>query len=127
MVVLLDEPCRLGFAAGEQFFAKDQEGRRMPGNASWEFEQPGDELRDEEYPDVDPDEDDPDEESTPTVSCAHCGAEVFEDAFQCPVCGAYLTGGSADSHLWSGRPGWWIVLGLLGILAVVAVLVLASN
>jgi len=95
----------------------------MPGDLSWEFEKPGDELRDDEYPD----DADSDDESSETVSCARCGAEIYEDAFQCPVCGAYLTGGTAEGPVWSGRPGWWIVLGLLGILAVIAMLVLTSN
>ena len=60
-----------------------------------------------------------DDELTETVPCPHCGAEVYEDAVQCPACGTYLT---HQANVWSGRPTWWIVLGLLGILAVLLVL-----
>lgn len=76
------------------------------------FDSPDDELRNNEYPD-EPAEDDWD---TDTVTCPHCGAEVYEDAVQCPECGNYLT--------FSGSPlaGWpvvWLLLGLLGIVATV--------
>jgi len=103
----------------------------MSGDLPWEFEKPGDELRDDEYPDADSDDDSDDagwdDELSETVSCAQCGAEIYEDAFQCPVCGAYVTGDSGACHVWSGRPGWWIVLGVVGILALIAMLVLTSR
>jgi hypothetical protein len=99
----------------------------MSGNLPWDFEKLGDELRDDEYPDADSDEADWDDESSETVSCAQCGAEIYEDAFQCPACGAHVSGDSGANPVWTGRPGWWIVLGLLGILAVIAMLVLTSN
>lgn len=53
------------------------------------------------------------------VSCPHCGAEVYEDAPQCPFCGDYIVHTSSS---WSGRPGWWILLGLFGALATVLAL-----
>jgi hypothetical protein len=86
----------------------------MPDNDA-RFEQPGDELLDNEFPEEDVCDDDLSE----TVPCAQCGAEVYEDAVRCPACGAYST---HDTHAQSGRPKWWIVLGLLGILAVILVL-----
>ena len=86
----------------------------MPGDELW-FEEPGDELREDEFPDDDEFHDDLSE----TVACTQCGAEVYEDAVRCPNCGNYMT---PDTNIWSGRPGWWIVLGLLGILAVILVL-----
>ena len=86
----------------------------MAGNDEW-FEPPGDELRDDEYPE----EDEFDDDLTETVPCAQCGAEVYEDAVRCPHCGTYI---SHDVDLWSGRPGWWIILGLLGIAAVILAL-----
>ncbi len=79
------------------------------------FEQPDEELNDWEYPD----EDEMDDESE-TVPCPHCGADVYEDAVECPVCGQYITPGSRD--LWVGRSAWWVLLGLLGIGAVLWVL-----
>ena len=87
----------------------------MSGDELW-FEEGGDELDDEEYPDEQPDDD-----RTETVSCPECGAEVYEDALRCPVCGNYVT---HDTSVWSGRPGWWVLLGLVGVLA--AILVLAG-
>ena len=91
----------------------------MPSDPEW-FEEPENELDDNEYPDSDDfDEDDFDDESSETIPCPECGAEVYEDAVCCPACGTYIT---ADNSIWSGRPGWWILLGLLGILAVIVVL-----
>jgi len=75
------------------------------------FEEPDNEPDDDEYPDED--------EVTLTVPCPACGAEVYEDAVRCPVCGDYIT---HDTSLWSGRPGWWVLLGLLGVLALIGVL-----
>jgi uncharacterized paraquat-inducible protein A len=70
------------------------------------------ELEDHEYPE--PDE--LDDDSSETVSCRKCGAEVYEDAEKCPRCGEYITAGS---QLWSNRSWWWVLLGALGIAAVV--------
>ncbi len=75
-----------------------------------------DDVDDGEFPDAEFDEG-----PTETVPCSQCGAEVYEDAVQCPACGTYVT---ADTNVWSGRPVWWIVLGLLGVVA--AVLALAG-
>ena len=88
----------------------------MSGDPTW-FDQPDDELRNDEYPE----EDDVDDELTETIPCPRCGAQVYEDAPQCPVCGAYIT---SDTSVWSGRPVWWMVLGLLGIATVLVVLAL---
>ena len=84
----------------------------MSGNDLW-FEEPGDELHDEEYPD-----DDFDDDYSQTVACPECGTEVYEDAVQCSVCGSHIT---HHNNVFSGRPTWWIILALLGILAVVLV------
>ena len=82
----------------------------MCGDDLW-FEEPDNEADDDEYPDED--------EVTLTVPCPACGAEVYEDAVRCPVCGDYIT---HDTSLWAGRPGWWGLLGLLGVLALLGVL-----
>ncbi len=78
---------------------------------------------DDEYPD-DPDANDLDAndldgEYAETVPCPHCGHDVYEDAVQCPACGDYIT---HHATVWSGRPVWWIALGLLGIAAAVLTL-----
>ena len=80
----------------------------MPGDDQW-FEEPGDELLDDEFPE----EDEFDDDLSDTVPCSQCGAEVYEDAVRCPTCGTYIT---HDANHWSGRPWWWIILALLGIL-----------
>jgi hypothetical protein len=84
----------------------------MSGDELW-FEEPDDELDD----DVSANQDDDD--WTPTVPCPQCGAEVYEDAVRCPACGSYVI---HDTRVWSGRSGWWILLGLLGIVAVILAL-----
>lgn len=53
-----------------------------------------------------------------TIPCPACGADVYEDAEQCPACGEYIT---RDTRAWSGKPAWWILLGLAGIIAVIVV------
>ena len=74
-------------------------------------------LGDHEYPDADP----RDDEDTDTVTCPECDADVYEDADQCPVCGEYLI---PDTRVWSGKPNWWIALGILGIAALTVALIL---
>lgn len=83
-----------------------------------EFERPGREMDDWEYPASE----DQDEDESLTVPCPECGAHVYEDAVRCPHCGAYITPGAPSSY---GLPAWWIVLGIVG--ALVAVLLLALN
>jgi predicted nucleic acid-binding Zn ribbon protein len=81
----------------------------MPSD-DWDDERP---LEEWEYPDPD----DADDEKTCTQECPMCGADVYEDAVQCPLCGEYMV--ARGRRAWEGRPLWWIVLGLLGIMAVI--------
>lgn len=60
-----------------------------------------------------PEEDD----SCGTVPCPNCGGKVYEDAEQCPLCGEYIVRGGG--RVWSGKPLWWLLLGLAGVLALV--------
>ncbi len=62
---------------------------------------------------------DTDDDLSETVPCPQCGAEIYEDAVRCPACGTYVTHTTSP---WAGRPIWWIVLALLGILATIWVL-----
>jgi hypothetical protein len=86
------------------------------------FEPPEDGLRDEEYPDEPTDVDIEDDDAT--IDCPACGAAVYEDAPHCPHCGHWLTEADrrGDGGLLAGRPWWWIVLGLLGLVATIAML-----
>jgi endogenous inhibitor of DNA gyrase (YacG/DUF329 family) len=81
--------------------------------AGWNDDRP---LEDWEYPDEGSSDE---EDESALVPCPQCGADIYEDAVQCPVCGEYVTHGT---RAWEGRPGWWIALGLLGIIAVLFVL-----
>lgn len=77
-----------------------------------------DSLDEREFPD---DETFPDD-SADLIPCPECGAEIYDDSEQCPRCGSYLI---HQNNTWSGRPAWWVILGLLGIVAVIAVLSLS--
>lgn len=48
------------------------------------------------------------------LACPACGEQIYEDAQQCPYCGDYVT--HASSAL-VGRPWWFVLLGIAGILA----------
>ncbi|MBX3413478.1 MAG: zinc-ribbon domain-containing protein [Pirellulales bacterium] len=82
---------------------------------------------DESYEDYDhdlPDDDDDyeadDDTTDDLVECPHCGAAIYEDSVACPRCGEYITN---SSHPFAGRPWWWLALGALGILALLASLI----
>lgn len=51
-----------------------------------------------------------------TIECSNCGADVYEDAVACPICGEYLT---RNTHPLSDRPSWWVMLGVLGIVVTI--------
>ena len=88
-------------------------------------------MSDSNWPDdwSEPPEDDdlfdpPDDESdVELLPCPQCGADVYEEAQQCPSCGTYITHGT---NLWQGRQWWWIALGLIGTLAVILALAFGS-
>ncbi len=73
-------------------------------------------LEDWEFPEPDEFEDEDDFE---TLACPSCGADIFEDAEQCPACGDYVV--FSDAAL-SGWPWWFVALGLIGIVAVILAL-----
>lgn len=63
---------------------------------------------------------DDDDAPTETVSCRHCGQEIYADAERCPRCGEPVE--AAWHPVWVGKPAWYILLGLLGIIAVIVAL-----
>ena len=91
----------------------------MMSDDEW-FERPGDELEDDEYPD----EDDLEDEFSETLPCPQCGTEIYEDAVRCPMCGTYVT---FERRPWSGRPPWWMILGLLAALVTILALALIPS
>lgn len=75
-------------------------------------------LEDWEYPEPDMEED---EEFSETKECPACGAEIYEDAECCPICGEYI---EFSTHALAGWPIGFVLLGLLGVVAVVLTLLL---
>jgi rRNA maturation protein Nop10 len=68
-------------------------------------------VDDDDYAGFDTSADDEDA----TIPCPHCGADVYDDAEQCPACGQYLLDADAPA---AGRP-WWIVIGVAICLLIV--------
>jgi predicted nucleic acid-binding Zn ribbon protein len=56
-----------------------------------------------------------DDDGPPTVSCPHCGAEVFEDSERCSRCESYLSTEDAPPV----RGGIWVIVMILALLAAV--------
>ncbi len=51
-----------------------------------------------------------------TITCPHCGTEVYEDSPRCPSCENYLS--LEDSLPTATNKPWWVLLGAgLGLLA----------
>jgi hypothetical protein len=69
--------------------------------------------------DVDEEDWDNDDGTTPTVSCENCGRDMYEDAVACPECGHFAVG--SPPRL-GPKPTWYLALGAAGILAVIVVL-----
>jgi hypothetical protein len=64
-----------------------------------------------------------DDDDSQTHPCPECGADVYEDAEQCPVCGNYLIRDTNPLRQ-SSRPLAWLLLGLAGMAAVIVALLL---
>jgi hypothetical protein len=79
-----------------------------------------DDADDEDWDEGEEAWDDEDVEAS-LIECPMCGADIYEDAVRCPLCGEYITRSSSP---WSGKPMWWRMVGLAGIVAIIAVLVL---
>ena len=66
--------------------------------------------------DLDYDYDEDDSGEVVLVPCPACGERIYEEAERCPECGEWIARGLTA---WRGKPWLWIVLGLLGIGAVI--------
>ncbi|PHS13763.1 MAG: hypothetical protein COA78_06650 [Blastopirellula sp.] len=76
-------------------------------SSEWDNDDQDEEWTDEDYSDDDSDYVD---------QCPECGVEIYADADVCPQCGHFII---HENSVWKGRSTWWIVLGLLGMLAVI--------
>ena len=56
----------------------------------------------------------PDDSEAEYLPCPECGKDIYEDSEQCPYCGSYVT---FQTRVFAERPTWWVVLGVLGIVA----------
>ena len=63
------------------------------------------------------------DDSSELIECPFCNAEIYEESVRCPVCGTYV---SDNSPVFSGRPMWWILLGLAGIAADMSMLAVGT-
>ena len=63
-----------------------------------------------------------DDDDADLLPCPECGTEIYEDAEQCPICGAYVTFSTSP---WSGRSPIWVFIGFAGLVAVIAALLLS--
>lgn len=63
-----------------------------------------------------------DDDGYETVRCSGCGKDVYEESPQCPYCGHFIT--RSRSPL-AGRPSWYVICAVIGVL--VTVLVLATG
>lgn len=81
------------------------------------------EPEDDEYgDDLDDDHDSDLHDSSPDyVPCPMCGEDVLEDADWCASCGNFIT---HSTSVWSGKPIWWIIAGMLGVLATLIMMAL---
>ena len=58
-----------------------------------------------------------DDSAAETVPCPACGADIYEEAEQCPVCGEYVV---HNNRVLAGKPGWYLLLAVLGVIAAIA-------
>ena len=80
------------------------------------FEDPDNELHDYEYPDAPEENDEIDDDY---ISCNECHELIYEDAEQCPYCGAFVENRSKSI---SGFPPWLVAIGMNGIIITIALL-----
>ena len=82
-------------------------------------------LEDRELPDAADMDDEEAAEDTATAPCPACGAVIYEDALQCPVCGQFVdfSARETDNPL-AGRAWWWVALAAAGVVAVILALTL---
>lgn len=64
------------------------------------------------FDDEDVEPDDPDLLDDEQAPCPHCGAEIYADAVQCPVCQTYV---SWDTGPFAGRSPRWVLLCKVGV------------
>lgn len=67
------------------------------------------------------DEDPWSDDDVDMVECPSCHTMIYEESEQCPHCQEYV---SHSTSVWSGRPWWWYVLAVSGVVALVYALAL---
>ena len=77
---------------------------------------PDDQWDDDEWTDEELGWNEPDDSETETVRCPACGEEIYSESERCTFCGAPVD--LPGSAVWLGKPAWYVLLGMLGIIAV---------
>lgn len=72
---------------------------------------------DDEFAEADEPDWDDDDPAAETVPCPACGADIYEEAEQCPVCEEYVV---HNQSVLAGKPGWYLLMAVLGVIAVIA-------
>lgn len=74
-----------------------------------------------------------DDDEVDTIPCPECGADVYEEADSCPVCGCYLhhgvyAGGHYPWYTFGGALAewspFWLFLAMAGVIGVIFVLMM---
>jgi predicted RNA-binding Zn-ribbon protein involved in translation (DUF1610 family) len=80
-------------------------------------------YRDDDYGGDDwemPERDEDDDEELDLLPCPSCGEPIYEEAEACPYCGEYVT---HSTSVLASKPLWFVVLAILGIVAIIFALV----
>lgn len=78
-------------------------------------------MDNDDFPSWDDEQDWPDSEpENCAIPCPECGYEIYEDAELCPLCGYFIE--DSSSNALADRPGWFVILGLCGILVTILAL-----
>ena len=72
--------------------------------------------------DTDDGDSDQADEAEELIGCPECGQQVHIESQRCPHCGHYILDDPGGATVWQGRSWWWIVLGVLGTIAVIVAL-----
>jgi hypothetical protein len=72
------------------------------------------------YTDDDDEWSEPDEDGPDTIECPYCHEDIYEGSERCARCGTYISEEDPPSR---AHP-WWIALGALAVLGIVAMWVL---
>ncbi len=115
-----------GHAWGEEWDDEwDATDDNESGGDQWdeevELDADDDDFDDEDDLDDEDDFDANDDADAVSLPCPHCHKSVHEDVEWCPYCGMGIT---RDTSVLSGKPHWYVVLAIVGMIATALTLIL---